>query len=200
MATETLKQTDDRRRDDRALEEAHAVRVVGAVEGRSDSGRAGQGHLLLDARGQALHRLQQPADVRQHRPRRRARHPRDSRAGGGAGLRQPVHGDRAARAAGREARRDHARRHRRLLLHQRRRRGERERDQAGAAGDRPPQDPGALPLLSRRDGRQHHADRRSAALGRRARHPRRRPRARSVPRHRARLGHRPRSRWRCSRK
>ena len=30
-----------------------------------------EGHLLLDARRQALHRLQQPADVRQHRPRRR---------------------------------------------------------------------------------------------------------------------------------
>ena len=32
--------------------------------------------------------------------------------------------------------------------------------------DRPPQDPGALPLVSRRHGGQHHADRRSAALGR----------------------------------
>ena len=45
-------------------------------------------------------------------------------------------------------------RHRRLLLHQRRRRGQRERDQARAAGDRPPQDPRALPLVSRRDRRQ----------------------------------------------
>ena len=38
-------------------------------------------------------------------------------------------------------------------------------------------------------GRQHHADRRSAPLGRRAGHSGRRPRARSVSRHRARLGH-----------
>ena len=40
------------------------------------------------------------------------------------------------------------------------------------------------------------ADRRSAALGRRAGDARRRPRARPVSRHRARLGHRPTSRWR----
>ena len=80
MATETLNTTDDRRRDDRAVEEAHALRVVGAVEGRSDPGGARQGHLLLDARRQALHRLQQPADVRQHRPRRRARDPTRSRS------------------------------------------------------------------------------------------------------------------------
>ena len=51
-----------------------------------------------------------------------------------ARLRQSVHGHRAARAARREAGRDHARRHRRLLLHQRRRRGQRERDQDRAAG------------------------------------------------------------------
>ncbi len=37
------------------------------------------------------------------------------------------------------------------------------------AGHRPPQDPGALPLVPRRHRRQHDADRRSAALGRRAR-------------------------------
>ena len=48
-------------------------------------------------------------------------------------LREPVHGDGTAREAGRQAGRDCARRHRRLLLHQRRRGGERERDQAGAA-------------------------------------------------------------------
>ena len=96
----------------------------------------------------------------------------------------------AARAARREAGRDHAGRHRRLLLHQRRRRGERERDQAGADGDRSSQDSCALPLVSRRNRGQHHADRRSAPLGRRAWHPRRRPRAGSVSRHRARVGHR----------
>ena len=63
---------DDRRRDRRALEEAHHLRVVGAAQRRSHSGGARQGRLLLDARGQALHRLQQPADVREHRPRRSA--------------------------------------------------------------------------------------------------------------------------------
>ena len=47
---------------------------------------------------------------------------------------KPVHGHRAARAAGREARRAHAGRHRRLLLHQRRRRGQRERVQDRARG------------------------------------------------------------------
>ena len=56
------------------------------------------------------------------------------------------------------------------------------------AGHRPPQDPRALPLVPRRHRRQHHAHRRPAALGRRARHPRRRPRARSVPRHRSAAG------------
>ena len=72
----------------------------------------------------------------------------------------------AARPARREAGRDLPGRHRRVLLHQRRRRGQRKRDQAGASGDRPAQDPRALSLVSRRDRRRHHADRRSAALGR----------------------------------
>ena len=68
---------------------------------------------------------------------------RDPGTGGDARLRQPVHGDRAARPARREARGDHARRHRRLLLHQRRRRGQRERDQDRALDHRPPEDPRA---------------------------------------------------------
>ena len=118
----------------------------------------------------------------------------------GAGLRQPVHGHRGARAAGRQARRDHAGRHRRLLLHQRRRRGERERDQARARGDRPPQDPRALPLVSRRHRRQHDADRRSAPLGRRS------PACRASSTCSIRItasraaGTPPRSRWRWSRR
>ena len=180
----------DRRRDRRALEEAHDLRVVGAGRRRSDSGRAREGRLLLDAGRQALHRLQQPADVRQHRPRRRARHQGHPGAGGDARLRQSVHGHRAARAARREARRDHARRHRRLLLHQRRRRGQRERDQ-----DRARRSPAA-----RRSWRA--IARITAARPARSRatgDPRRwtpaadagrRPRARPVSRHRARLGRR----------
>ena len=45
---------------------------------------------------------------------------------------------------------------------------------------RPQQDHRALPLVSRRDERRDHADRRPAPLGRRARHARRRPHARPV--------------------
>ena len=132
---------------------AHALRVVGPVQGRSDPGRGREGLLVLDARGQALPRLQQPVDVREHRPRRSARDQGDPGSGGHARLRQPVHGHRAARAARRKARVDRPGRHRRLLLHQRRRRGERERHQDRADVHRPPQDPGALPLVSRRDRR-----------------------------------------------
>ena len=91
-------------------------------------------------------------------------------------------------------------RHRRLLLHQRRRRSQRERDQARAAGHRPPQDPGALPLVSRRHGRQHDADRRSAALGRRARAcPASSTCSIRITASSA-AGTRRSSRWRCSRK
>ncbi len=100
------------------------------------------------------------------------------RPGGQAGLREPLHGHRASRSARREAGRARARRHRRLLLHQRRRRGERERDQAGAPAHRPPEDPDALSLVSRRDRPGHHHDRRSAPLGRRERRVGRGPRAR----------------------
>ena len=98
------------RRDRRARQEAHDLRVVRAGRGRSDPGRAREGRVLLDARRQALPRLQQPADVREHRPRRPARREGDRR------IRRPrcryampVHGDRAARAAGREARASSAR-------------------------------------------------------------------------------------------
>ena len=123
------------------------------------------------------------------------------RPGGRAGLRQPVHGDRAARASRREARRDHAGRHRRVLLHQRRRRGERERRSTSRALFT-----GRHKILARYrsyhggTAGSHHADRRSAALGRRARHARRRPRARPVPRHRSAAGTPPSRRWPRSRR
>ena len=61
---------------------------------------------------------------------------------------------------------------------------------ASPGGHRPPQDPRALPLVSRRHRRQPDDDRRSAPLGDGAGHARRRPRARPVSRHAARLGHR----------
>ena len=78
-------------------------------------------------------------------------------------------------------------RHRRLLLHQRRRRGQRERVQDRARRHRPPEDPGALPLVPRRHGGGDHRHRRSAALepAADAGH---RPRARSVSRHRSAAG------------
>ena len=62
-------------------------------------------------------------------------------AGRHAGVRQPVHGHGAAGAPRGQAGRDHARRHRHVLLHERRRRGERERDQDRPALHRPPEDP-----------------------------------------------------------
>ena len=86
-------------------------------------------------------------------------------AGGDAGLREPVHGHRGARAAGREAGRDHARRHRHVLLHERRRGGGGERDPHRARRHRAPQDPGPLSLVPRRHGGRADADRRSAPLG-----------------------------------
>src|SRR5713226_6523421 len=48
---------------------------------------------------EALHRLQQPAHVRQHRTRRPARHPGHHRPGRDARLREPVHGHRTSRAS-----------------------------------------------------------------------------------------------------
>ena len=149
----------DRRRDDRPHEAPHAVRVVGAEQGRPDPGRRSQGLLLLDPRGQAVPRLQQPADVREHRARAPQGHRGHRSPGRDPRLRQPVHGHRATRAAGGEAGRDHARRHRRLLLHQRRRRGERERHQARPLLHRAPQDHGPLPVVPRRHGRGDHPDR-----------------------------------------
>ncbi len=62
--------------------------------------------------GKRYPRLQQSADVREHRPRRRARHPRHPGPGGDARLRQPVHGDRGPGAPRRQAGDDHAGRHR----------------------------------------------------------------------------------------
>ena len=149
----------------------------------------GEGRLLLDAGRQAVHRLQQPADVGEHRPRRSAGHRRDHRAGGEGHLRHAVDDDRGAGAARREAGRDHPGRHRRVLLHQRRRRGQRERLQDRPRRHRPPEDPGALPLVSRRHRRGDCRHRRSARLepAADARH---RARARPVSRRGARLGRR----------
>ena len=151
-------------------------------------GCPGEGNLLLDAGREAVHRLQQPVDVGEHRARRRARHPGDSRTGADARLCQSVYGDRAAGAAGREAGGDYSGRHRHFLFHERRRRSERERDQDCALLYRTSQDHGALSFVSRRDGGRDQPDRRSAAMGGGAGHSGRGARARSVSRHRARMG------------
>ena len=89
-----------------------------------------RGCLPLHARGPTDPRLQQPADVRQHRPRRPSRDRRDHGVGDEAavcrkGLRHGAPG-----AARQEARGDPPRRSRQGLPHARRRRGDRERDQA----------------------------------------------------------------------
>ena len=122
---------------------------------RPDRDRPGRGRLPLHARGPADPRLQQPADVGQHRPRRPARHRRHHRAGDEAPVRPAGvrHGDPGAPR--REARRDPARRPGQGVLHARRRRGDRERDQARprvhAAATR--SSPATAPTTARRSGR-----------------------------------------------
>ena len=112
-----------------ALSKKHTISEWGRSGcGRSDSRGSRRRASTSDAGRKALHRLQQPVDVREHRPRRSARGQGDPGTGGDARrTRTRWHGDGAARAAWRQARDDHARRYRRLLLHQRRRRGQRER-------------------------------------------------------------------------
>ena len=68
----------------------------------------------------------------------------------------------------------------RLVLHERRRRGERERGQARAARHGPSQDHRALPLVPRCDERRRHAHRRPSSLGGRAGHAGRRADVRPV--------------------
>ena len=77
---------------------------------------------------------------------------------------------------------DPARRHREGVLHARRRRGQRERHPHGPRGDRPPEDPRAVSLVSRVHQRRDHLDGRSAPMAERAGNPGRGARARSAPR------------------
>ena len=154
---------------------AHVLLVVRPGRGRPDRGRPRRGHLPVHARGPADHRLQQPADVGQHRPRRPAGHRRHHRPGDQAPVRPARVRDRDPRPARGEAGRDPARRHGQGVLHARRRGGGRERHQAGPPRDRPPQDPGPLPVVPRGDDGRDDADRRPAPLGERARPRRRRP-------------------------
>ena len=72
---------DDERGDRPALARAHLLLVVGPGGDRPDRDRPRRGRLPVHARGPADPRLQQPADVGQHRPRRPARGRRHHRAG-----------------------------------------------------------------------------------------------------------------------
>ena len=140
-----------------------------------DRDRPRRGRLPLHARGQAHPRLQQPADVGEHRPWRPPGDRRDHRAGDEAPVRPAGLRDRDPRPPRRQARRDPARRHGQGLLHARRRRGDRERDQARPPPHRPLQGPRPLPRLPRRDVRGDDPHRRPAPLGQRAGPRRRRP-------------------------
>ena len=71
----------DQRGDRRALAGAHVLLVVRPGRARPDRHRPRRGRLPLHARGPPDPRLQQPADVGQHRPRRPARHRRHHRPG-----------------------------------------------------------------------------------------------------------------------
>ena len=153
--------------------------VQGALD--PDRDRPGRGRLPLHARRAAHPRLQQPADVGEHRPRRPAGHRRDHRAGAEAPVRAAGVRDRDPRPPGPEARRDPAGRHGQGVLHAGRCRGDRERHQVRPPLHRPHEGPRALPLVPRRDDGGDDADRRSAPLGERARARRRRPLSRHAP-------------------
>ncbi len=170
MTTATANSHDDWQGNGRPDQEAHSLRVVGAVEGRSDSCRASQGHLFLDSGREALHRLQQPVHVGQHRTRRRARDSGDQRAGSDALLCESVHGDRSrARGWARSLPRSRPAISTRSSSPMVVRRLPKMRLSWRELLYRTPQDHGALPFLSRRDGWRDELDGRPAALGGRAR-------------------------------
>ena len=169
----------DERGDRLAVQGPHPVLVVGPERARPDRHRPRRGRLPLHPRGTPDPRLQRPADVGEHRPRRPPRHRRDARAGAEAPVRAARVRHRDPRPARGEAGRDPAGRHEQGVLHAGRRRGDRERDQARPPLHRPVQGPRPLPRLPRGDLRGDDADRRPAPLGERARPGRRRP----LPRH-----------------
>ena len=168
------------RADRRRREGARPLLVVGAERDQPDRGCRRRGSALLGLRRQALPRLRLAARQRQHRPPAPEDHPGDQGSGRQAVHDRPADGERVALGARPAARRGDARRSLRLVLHERRRRGQRERDQARPHGHRPPQGDRALPLLPRRHPRRRLADRRSAPLARRARDGGNRARVRPV--------------------
>ena len=129
--------------------------------------------------------LQQPADVHEYRPRRRSSPPSRSRR---RPWPTPIRSATEPRALRREARRDHAGRHRHLLLHERGAEANENAIKLARFVTRPHKIL-SLSVISAAGprGDQPHGD--HASLGGRAGHPGRRPRPGSVPRHPARMGH-----------
>ena len=164
----TPRPTDDQRGDRPPLAGPHVLLVVRPGGHRPDRHRPRGGDLPLHARGPPDHRLQQPADVGEHRPRRPPGHRRDHGPGGEAAVRPAGlrHGDPGPPR--REDGRDHAGRPRQGLLHARRRGGGRERDQARPPLHGPDQGPRPVPDLPRGDPRRDDPHRRPAPLGQRA--------------------------------
>ena len=160
---------DDERGDRRPLQAAHDLLVVGPGRRRPDRDRSRRGRLPLHARGRTDPRLQQPADVGQHRPRRSPGHRCDHGTGAQAAVRPARVRDRDPRPTRCQARRDPARRHGQGLLHARWRRGHRERDQVRSPCHRPLQGPRPVSRVSRGDDGGDDPDRRPATLGQRTR-------------------------------
>ena len=139
-----------------------------------------EGRHFWDYDGQALPRLRLAARQRQHRSPAPADHSGDQGPGRPALHDRASDGERVPLPARADARRGDAGRPLRLVLHERRRRGERERGEARAPRDGPPQDHRPLPVVPRGDERRGDADRRSSPLGGRARDARRRADVRPV--------------------
>ena len=155
--------------DRRGREGVRPLLVVGAGPDQPDRGRRRRGTSLLGLRREALPRLRLTARQPQHRAPASEDHPGDQGSGRPALHDRPADGERVALAARADARGGDAGRPVRLLLHERRRGGERERRQARAPRHRPQQGHRAVPLVPRRDERRGDADGRPAPLGGRAR-------------------------------
>ena len=140
----------------------------------------GAGLLVPGRRRPPLPGLRLAGDEPEPRPRAPAAGRGGAAPGGDAVRPGAVLRQRAALGARPAARRGDAGRPRHDAVHDRRRRRQRERRQAGALGDRPPEGRRPVPQLSRRDGGRRGAHRRPAALAGRAGGPGRRPHVRPV--------------------
>ena len=164
----------------RGCEGARPLFVVGTEPDRPDPGGRGRGASFLGLRGQALSGLRLAARQRLDRPPAPEDHPGDQGPGRPALHDRPAARERVALDARPAARRSDPGRPVRLVLHERRRRGQRERREACAARHGPSQDHRALPLLPRCDEWLGHAHGRSSSLGGRAGHAGRRAHVRPV--------------------